>query len=52
MPLDFPDLQSVQVLAKGYKFRDIQDSETEADYRESLADYVTKFGFVEAQEIR
>lgn len=46
MPMDFPDMQSLVRHAELWKFRKPHTGETEAQYREALAD------FVESCEIR
>jgi len=52
MPMDFPDLRSLQITAKRYKFREIKKGEAEDDYRNALADHVAPRDFIESQEIR
>lgn len=52
MPMDFPDLKSLQMAAKAHKFRDINDDELEDDYRNVLADHVSPIDFIESEEIR
>ena len=52
MPRDFPDKESLRFAAECHKFRDIGEEESEADYREALADYVAPIDFIESQEIR
>jgi len=52
MPMDFPDLRSLQTTAKIFKFREIKKGESENDYRNALADYVAPRDFIESQEIR
>ena len=52
MPMDFPDLKSLQMAARVHKFREIKEDESENDYRNALADHVALRDFVESQEIR
>jgi len=52
MPMDFPDLKSLQMAARVHKFRDINEGESEDDYRNALADHVISIDPIESQEIR
>ena len=52
MPMNFPDLKSLQMAANLHKFREIVEGETEDDYRNALADHVAPRDFIESQEIR
>ena len=52
MPMDFPDMKSLERAAEVHGFRVVNDGESEADYREALADYVKPRDFIESQEIR
>jgi len=52
MPMDFPDMKSLINAASIHNFRKINKDETEIQYRNSLADHVTKIDFVESEEIR
>jgi len=52
MPMDFPDMKSLQMAAKVYKFRDVNEGETEQEYRSALADHVAPRDFIESEEIR
>lgn len=52
MPMDFPDLKSLKSAAKLWKFRDLNEGETEDQYRVALADFVEPKDFVESCEIR
>lgn len=52
MPMDFPNLKSLERAAEVWKFRIRADEETEAQYREALADFVQTKDFVESMEIR
>lgn len=52
MPMSFPDMESLEFAVKCHKFRGLNDGETEAQYRKSLADHVSKIDFIESQEIR
>lgn len=52
MPMDFPDMQSLESAAKVWKFRKINEGETEDAYRTALADHVQPRDLVESMEIR
>jgi len=52
MPMDFPDLQSLKDRAKGREFRQPNEGETEADYREALASHIAPIDPIESMEIR
>lgn len=52
MPVDFPDMPSLERAAALHKFRQAREGETEAQYREALADHVAPIDFIESQEIR
>jgi hypothetical protein len=52
MPMSFPDLQSLEEAAVVWKFRARREGETEAEYRQALADHVQPKDFIESQEIR
>ena len=52
MPMDFPDLNSLISAASIWKFREINKTESEDDYRTALADFVADKDFIESQEIR
>lgn len=52
MPMDFPDLKSLEKAAELWKFRTRAASESEAEYREALADFVQPKDFIESMEIR
>ena len=52
MPMDFPDLKSLERAAKMWKFREIKEGEAEDDFRNALADFVSDKDFIESQEIR
>jgi len=52
MPMDFPDLKSLKGAAKVHKFRDINENETEKEYREALANHVLSIDRIESEEIR
>lgn len=52
MPMNFPDLKSLQRAAEVHKFRPLDEGETEDHYRNALADHVVPIDFVESQEIR
>jgi len=52
MPMDFPDMKSLEMAAEVHKFRQLNEGETEEQYREALADHVNKIDFIEGEEIR
>ena len=52
MPVDFPDMKSLEHAAKVWKFRAINDGEDESEYRIALADHVQPMDLVESMEIR
>jgi hypothetical protein len=52
MPMDFPDLRSLEVAARVHKFRPLDKDETEESYRSALADHVSTVDFLESEEIR
>ena len=52
MPMDFPNMQSLIGAAKIHKFRMPFDSESEADFRRTLADHVRDIDLIESFEIR
>lgn len=52
MPMDFPDLRSLKITAKIHGFRRVGLQETEADFREALADHVHPKDTIESYEIR
>ncbi len=52
MPMNFPDMKSLQRAAELHKFREIQEGEGEEEYREALADHVVSRDPVESGEIR
>lgn len=52
MPISFPDMQSLVRAAKCWEFRERHEGESEADYREALADHVLLRDRVESMEIR
>lgn len=52
MPISFPDMKSLIYAAQLHKFREPNEGETEAVFRESLADHVKSIDFIESQEIR
>lgn len=52
MPRDFPDIESLKYAARCHEFRQPNEGETEASFREALADHVQSRDFVESQEIR
>jgi len=52
MPMDFPDMKSLQFAAKVHKFREVEEGEAEEHYRNALADHVSTIDFLESEEIR
>ena len=52
MPMNFPDLDSLKRTAKRWKFRELDQNESEEDYRVALADFVESKDVIESQEIR
>ena len=52
MPMDFPDMRSLEFCAEVHKFRSLQEGETEDDYRTALANHVEPIDFIESCEIR
>ena len=52
MPMNFPDMKSLLYAAECWKFRQPSEGETEAQYRNALADRVAPDDFIESQEIR
>lgn len=52
MPMDFPDMQSLEMAAEVWEFRKPNEGETEAQYRNALADHVQPKDLVESMEIR
>ena len=52
MPRDFPDMDSLNHVAKVHGFRQSNEGENERQYRTALADHVAAIDFVESCEIR
>lgn len=52
MPRDFPDMASLTRAAKQHKFREPVEGESEAVYRDQLANHVQSIDLVESLEIR
>lgn len=52
MPMSFPDMQSLLNAAEVWKFRQPKEGESEADYRQALANFVQPQDLIESQEIR
>ena len=52
MPMSFPEMNDLLAAAEIHKFRLPNDGETEAEFREALADHVKPIDFIESQEIR
>lgn len=52
MPMSFPDMNSLRRAAMTWRFREDNEGESEADYREALADHVLSKDYIESFEIR
>lgn len=52
MPMDFPDLKSLERAARVHNFRPKENSETVDKYRSALANWVTTRDLIESHEIR
>jgi hypothetical protein len=52
MPMNFPDMKSLISAAEVHEFRQPKENETQAAYRNALADHVAPRDFIESQEIR
>jgi hypothetical protein len=52
MPMDFPDMKSLEMAAKVHRFRTKKLDESEFEYRNSLANHVSERDIIESQEIR
>ena len=52
MPMDFPDMKSLHLAARVHRFRQPNEGENEAQYREALANHVNPIDFIESEEIR
>lgn len=52
MPMDFPDMASLEEAAQVHKFRKPDEGEAEISYRHALADHVRPIDFIESEEIR
>lgn len=52
MPIDFPNMQSLERCAEVHKFRKPLPDEEEPAYRTALADHVKSIDLVESFEIR
>lgn len=52
MPMNFPDMKSLAYAAECWKFRKVNEGESEQSYRSPLADFVAPKDLVESQEIR
>jgi len=52
MPRDFESATEVRGAAKRWKFRDQRENESDAEFREALADHVKDKDLVESMEIR
>lgn len=52
MPMSFPDMDSLKFRAKQREFRQPNEDETEAEYREAFANFMVNVDRVESAEIR
>ena len=52
MPMDFPDMKSLENAAKIHSFRQPHEDEPEAAFRQALACHVAQIDFIEGCEIR
>ena len=52
MPMSFPDMASLLNAAQMWKFHAPNKGESEADYRNALANFVQPKDLIESQEIR
>lgn len=52
MPMDFPDMDSLEKAARVHHFRQPNPGESESHFRMALANHVQKVDFVESCEIR
>lgn len=52
MPMDFPDMRSLELAAEVWKFRSPNEGETEDAYRTALANHVQPKDLIESMEIR
>lgn len=52
MPMNFPDMKSLERHAEMVGFRKPNETELEAEYRMKLAAFVEPMDFIESQEIR
>jgi hypothetical protein len=52
MPMDFPDMKSLECAGEVWKFRKPNEGESEESYRHALADFVKPHDFIESLEIR
>ena len=52
MPMDFPDIKSLEMAARVHKFRKLAKGETEEQYSTALADHVAPRDLIESEEIR
>ena len=52
MPMNFPDMKSLEQAAECWKFRKPEEGETEEHYRSALADRVALDDLIESLEIR
>lgn len=52
MPMDFPDMKSLEFAAEVHNFRTKTEDESVEDFREALADHVQSIDLIESMEIR
>lgn len=52
MPMDFPNMKSLENCAEVHKFRKPNKNESEEEFRTALADHVSPRDFIESEEIR
>lgn len=52
MPMSFPDMESLKSRAQQRGFRQPNENETEAEFRNALADFMVNVDRVESAEIR
>ncbi len=51
MPMNFPDMRSLEITAEVHQFRQPEKNEAEADFRKALAEHVISRDRIEAFEI-
>jgi hypothetical protein len=52
MPMDFPDIHSLEMAARCWHYRSPYPNETDVEYRLALAKYVAHQDIIEAYEIK